>query len=282
MLGPSGFVHRHRTGASFALLLLVCVLLILFSNRNVVIQPKKVGQSFFGLVQVGIHGVSTWLRDTWNSIGELKRLREELNSARERLAEYERVSRNLADLRRENEALREQLGFAQTIPYPYLAARVVARDPGNLFATLVIDRGSHHGVQPGMTVVAFQRGVQGLVGKVVLVGLATSTVQPVTDPEAFVAARLATTRFDGLVSGSRGKPGALVMSYVRKLALGEVQYGELVATSGMGRLYPEGIAIGRVREMSAKGYEASLELEVEPIVDLSRLEHVFVLKTGAP
>ena len=55
----------------------------------------------------------------------------------------------------------------------------------------------------------------------------------------------------------------------------------LVATSGMGRLYPEGIAIGRVREMSAKGYEASLELEVEPIVDLSRLEHVFVLRTEA-
>ena len=105
--------------------------------------------------------------------------------------------------------------------------------------------------------------------------------KPVTDPEAFVAGRLATTRFDGLVSGNRGKPGTLVMSYVRKLALGEVQYGELVATSGMGRLYPEGIAIGRVREMSAKGYEASLELEVEPIVDLSRLEHVFVLRTEA-
>jgi len=281
MLGPSGFVQKHRTGASFVSLLLACVLLILFSNRNVVIQPKKVGQSLFGLFQVGFHSVSSWLRDTGNSIGELQRLREELDSARERLAEYERVSRDLAELRRENDALRAQLGFAQTIPYQYLPARVVARDPGNLFATLVIDRGSHQGVQAGMTVVAFQRGLQGLVGKVVMVGLVTSTVQPVTDPEAFVAARLATTRFDGLVSGSRAKPGSLVMSYVRKLALGEVQYGELVATSGMGRLYPEGIHIGRVREMSAKGYEASLELEVEPIVDLSRLEHVFVLKTGA-
>jgi rod shape-determining protein MreC len=281
MPGPSGFTRRHRTGVSFALLVLACVLMILFSNRNVVVQPKRVGQSFFGLFQVGFHAVGSWFRDTWNSIGELQRLREELDSARERLAEYERVSRDLADLRRENDALRAQLGFAQTIPFQYLPAQVVARDPGNLFATLVIDRGSHHGVEAGMTVVAFQRGRQGLVGKVVLVGLATSTVQPITDPECFVAARLATSRFDGLVSGSAAKPGTLVMSYVRKLALGEVQYGELVVTSGMGRLYPEGIHIGRVREMTARGYEASLELEVEPIVDLSRLEYVFVLKTGA-
>lgn len=280
MPGPTGFVHRHRTGVSFALLLLACVLMILFSSSNVVIQPKRVGQSFFGLFQVGFHAVGSWFRGTWDSIGELRRLREELDAARTRLAEYERASRDLASLRRENETLRRELGFAQSIAYDYVPGRVVARDPGNLFATIVIDRGTAHGVEAGMPVVAFQRGLQGLVGKVVLVGLVTATVQPILDPETFVAARLATSRFDGLVSGSRARPGSLVMSYISKLALEEVQYGELVVSSGMGRLYPEGIHIGRVREMTARGYEASLELEVEPIVDLSRLEHVFVLKTG--
>jgi rod shape-determining protein MreC len=69
------------------------------------------------------------------------------------------------------------------------------------------------------------------------------------------------------------------MSYVKKLALNEVQYGELVVTSGMGQLFPQGIHIGRVREMTAIGYEASLELEVEPIADFSRLEYVFILDT---
>ena len=73
----------------------------------------------------------------------------------------------------------------------------------------------------------------------------------------------------------------LSMSYVKKLALEQVQYGELVITSGMGQLFPEGIHIGRVREMTAKGYEASLELEVEPIVDFSRLEYVFIIDTEA-
>jgi rod shape-determining protein MreC len=53
-----------------------------------------------------------------------------------------------------------------------------------------------------------------------------------------------------------------------------------VVTSGMGQVFPEGVHIGRVREMQAKGYEASLELEVEPIVDFGRLEYVFILSYG--
>jgi rod shape-determining protein MreC len=280
MTGVPGFLRRHRTGVTFSLLLLACLIMILFSNQTVVLRPKEVGQSFFSLFQLALNGVAHWFADTWNSIGQLRQMRAELEQARERLAEYERVSRDVTELRRENQALREQLGFAQTLSYRHISARVVARDPGNFFSTIVLDRGSRHGVRKGMPVVAFQGGLQGLVGRVVLTAALTSTVQPITDPNSYVAARLAGSRFDGLVSGGGSRAGFLVMSYVRKLALQEVQYGELVITSGMGQVFPEGIHIGRVREMQAKGYEASLELEVEPIVDFSRLEYVFVLSYG--
>jgi rod shape-determining protein MreC len=280
MTGVPGFFRRHKTGGTFSLLLLACLIMILFSNQNVVLRPKEVGQSFFSVFQLALNGIGRWFSDTWNSIGELRKMRSELYQARERLAEYERVSRDVTELRRENQALKEQLGFAQTLSYRYVPAQVIARDPGNIFSTIVLNRGSRHGVRKGMPVVAFQGGLQGLVGRVVLTAALTSTVQPVTDPGSFVAARLAGSRFDGLVSGSAARAGLLVMSYVKKLALQEVQYGELVITSGMGQVFPEGIHIGRVREMQAKGYEASLELEVEPIVDFSRLEYVFVLSYG--
>ena len=253
--------------------------MMLFSNSNVVLQPKKVGQSFFSLFQLSIHAVADWFSGTWNSIGELKRLRSELDEARERLVEYERVFRNLTELRRENQVLREQLGFSQALSFRYISAQVIARDPGNQFSMIMVNRGSVHGMRQGMPVIAFQGGLQGLVGRVVVVSLSTAIVQPITDPNSFVAARLQTSRFDGLVAGSQGVPGLLTMSYVKKLALNEVQYGELVITSGMGQLFPEGIHIGRVREMTAKEYEASLELEVEPIVDFSRLEYAFIIET---
>ncbi len=279
MPGVPSFIRKNKNGVTFALILLICLVMILVSNRNLVTQPRRVGQSFFSLFQLTIHAVTDWFSNTWNSIGELKRLRSELDEARARLVEYERVSRNLAELRRENQALREQLGFAQRLPFRHLSAQVIARDPGNQFSTIVVNRGSLHGVREGMPVVAFQGGLQGLVGKVMMVSLATATVQPITDPNSYVAARLQGSRFDGLVAGSQRAAGMLSMSYVKKLALNQVQYGELVITSGMGQLFPEGIHIGRVREMTVKGYEASLELEVEPIVDFSRLEYVFIIDT---
>jgi rod shape-determining protein MreC len=278
MTGVPGFLQRHRTGATFAGLVFFCLLSISISNRNVVLKPKEVGQSFFSLFQIAFNGAAHWLSGTWSALGELKRLRLELSEARDKLVEYERASRDLTELRRENQALRSQLGFAASLTYRYIPARLVAKDPGNLFSTMVLDRGSRHGVRQGMPVVAFQGGLQGLVGRVVTAGLATCAVQPITDPDSYEAARLANSRFDGLISG--GSAERLVMSYVKKLALLEVQYGELVVTSGMGQAFPEGVHIGRVREMQAKGYEASLELQVEPIVDFGRLEYVFILDAG--
>jgi rod shape-determining protein MreC len=276
----SGFVKKHRTGVVFALLLAACVLSILLSSQSFVLKPKQVGQSFMAVLQITVHSVSGWFSGTWNSIGELKKLREELDQARNRLLEYERVSRDLTELRRENEQLREQLGFARTIPVRYVAGQVIARDPGSQFSTIMVNRGRRQGVRKGMPVVAFQGGLQGLVGKVQMVNLLSCAVQPITDPNSYVAARLQNSRYDGLVAGSQLPSGNLVMTYVRKLALSDIEYGELVVTSGMGQLYPEGIHIGRVREMVARGYEASLELEVEPIVDFARLEHVFILDMG--
>ena len=280
MKGTSGFVQRHRPGITFAGLSSFCLILLLFSNRNVVLKPKEVGQSLFSVLELGIHGLTGWFSSTWNSIGELRELRIELEKARSRLLEYERVSRDVAELRRENERLRSQLGLSQAIAFKQIPAEVIAKDPGNQFATIVVNKGAAAGVRAGMPVVAFQDGLQGLVGKVVLVGMASSTVKPITDPSSYVASRLQNSRYDGLVSGKQLFSGLLLMHYVNKLAAGSIQYGELVISSGMGRLFPKGIHIGRVRQMQSKSYEASLELEVEPIIDFSRLEYVFILDTG--
>jgi rod shape-determining protein MreC len=280
MTGVTALFRKRKPGAVFAFLLILCLVLMLVSNRNVVIKPKQMGQSLFSLVQMGFHGVGTWFSDTWNSIGELKKLREELEQARIKLLEYERVSRSLTELRRENAQLKDQLGFSRALPYKQIPAQVIARDPGNEFSTLILNKGSRQGVRRDMPVIAFQGGLQGLVGKVVLVGLTTATIKPITDPSSHVAARLQNSRYDGLVSGGQLGSRALVMRYVNKLATNEIQYGELVISSGLGGLFPQGIHIGRVREMRARAYEASLMLEVEPIVDFSRLEYVFVLDTG--
>lgn len=277
MVRVQNYFQRRKVGFTCTSLVLISLLLILFSSRNLTIRPKEIGQSFLSVFQISAFRVGSWIGDTWNSISELKRLQQELGLARRRLAEYEGLSRDLVELRQENAQLKEQLDLSRALPFKQIPAEVIGKDPGNLFSTIVINKGSSGGLRRGMPVVAFQRGLQGLVGKVIEVSLFSATVLPIFDPASYVAARLQDSRYDGLVNGGRLGQGRLIMQYVKKLAKNEVQYAELVISSGMGGVFPKGIHIGRVREIRARSYEASLELEIEPIVDFSRLEYVFVL-----
>jgi rod shape-determining protein MreC len=272
-----GFFARHRKGATLTALVLVSLICLMISNRTVVVRPKEIGLSVAGFFQRGVTGIFRWFGDTAGSIGQLQAAREELAAANTRLEEMDQATREAIELRRQNAALKEQLDFAQTLAPDRIAAEVVARDTDNLFSTLTINKGARQGVRKGMPVVAWQGDIEGLVGKVVLVGAGSSQVLPLYDPQCIVSARVDTTRDEGLVSGQGRDRGAIVMNYVKKIAKDKIGYGDLVVTSGLGGVYPKGINIGRIREISAPAYETSLVLQVQPIIDFDRLEYLFLV-----
>jgi rod shape-determining protein MreC len=133
-------------------------------------------------------------------------------------------------------------------------------------------------------VVAWQGDMEGLVGKVLLVGPGSSQVLPLYDPQCLVSARVDSTRDEGLVSGEGMDRDTVLMQYVKKIAKSKIQYGDLVVTSGLGGLYPKAINIGRIRDITAQAYETSLRLEIEPIIKFERLEYVFLIASqeGSP
>ena len=272
-----GFFGRHRKGATLAALVLVSIVCLMISNRRVVIKPKEIGLSLAGFFQKGFTGLYTWFGDTAGSIGQLRAAREELAAARARLEEMDQATREVLELRRQNAALLEQLNFTQTLPPERIAAEVIARDTDNLFSTITINKGSRHGVKKGLPVVAWQGDIEGLVGKVLLVGPGSSQVLPLYDPQCIVSARVDTTRDEGLVAGQGKDRGTVVMNYVKKIAKDKIGYGDLVVSSGLGGVYPKGINIGRIRDITAPAYETSLVLQVQPIIDFDRLEYVVLI-----
>ena len=272
-----GFFARHRKGATLAALVFVSLLCLLISNRTVVIKPKEIGLSVTGFFQRGFTGFFRWFGDTAGSIGQLRAAREELGAARARLEEMDQATREVLELRRQNAALKNQLDFSQTLPPERIAAEVIARDTDNLFSTITINKGSRQGVKKGMPVVAWQGDIEGLVGKVVLVGPGSSQVLPLYDPQCIVSARVDTTRDEGLVAGQGKDRGTISMNYVKKIAKDKISYGDLVVSSGLGGVYPRGINIGRIRDITAPAYETSLVLQVQPIIDFDRLEYLFLV-----
>lgn len=277
MARPREYFLKHRNGSLFLGLILASIILLGISTRSVTVNPKQVGFSVFSLLQRGVSEVGGFFSRVVNSLGELRRLRDSYEQLQDTLHDYRINERELVELRRENARLQEMLGFSESLSYEHVVAEAIGRDSGNLFTTIIINKGSAHGIVRNQPVVTYQGGFQGLVGRVVEVAAVSALVLPVYDVTCYVPGRLQKTRYTGLSRGGGDFLSLLRMTSVPKSAREQINVGDLVVTSGLSSIYPKDIYIGRVRRIGAKEWEASLELDIEPIVDFSRLEYVFVL-----
>lgn len=277
---PSEKSRARGRRAVAPILLAASLLSLTISTRSLVGLPERVGLSVLGFFQRGFSAVGGFFSDTVASIAELRRLRRDYDELAAKLEKFTQIERGLADLRAENSRLKEQLGLAKALEYERIAARVVAKDPGNLYSSIVIDKGVESGIRKNMPVVALQDGIEGLVGRVVEVGLGTSIVVPLYDQSSFVAGRLVNARHEGLVGGQGSPDEPLVMRFVKKRAKEEAQFGDLVATTGYESIYPPDIAVGRVRKVRVLEYQTSVEVDLDPVLDFSRIEYVFAVRAA--
>jgi rod shape-determining protein MreC len=270
-------VRSKLSSYVFAALVVGSFSLLLFSTRSFIVDVKDLGLSFFSGMRGGIHELSSLVSRTVLSIQELAALRREYTELADRVARYEQLERTAAEIRQENLRLREQLGFSQSLNYRHIPAELIGQDPDNLFSALVINKGRHAGVENNMAVIAWQNGIQGLVGKVIQTGQFESLVMPVYDASSFVASRFSVSRYDGIVEGQGSPDIPLRMRFIRKRARDEIDPGDLIVSNGMGGVYPGGITIGRVNLIHYREDEISMEVELESVIDFSRLEYVFVI-----
>jgi rod shape-determining protein MreC len=263
-------------------LLAASLLCLTVSTRSLEGVPESVGLTVFGFFQRGFSSVGGFVADTITSIAELRKLRDNYRELAAKLERYTNMERGIAELREENKRLKDQLGFSGEIAYQRIAARIVAKDPENLYSTIMIDKGIAEGIRKNMPVIAFQDGMEGLVGRVVEVGVGTSKVVPLYDSRSYVAARLSSgTRSEGLVGGQGSPDDPLLMRFVKKRSKDELQFGDLVVTTGYESIYPAEVALGRVKKARVLEYQTSIDIELDPVLDFSRIEYVFVVKPDA-
>jgi rod shape-determining protein MreC len=263
----------------FAALLLISFSLLLFSTRSFVIDIKDAGLSVFSGVRGSIYTFSSFVQGTVNSIQELASLREQYRELVGRNARYQQLERNTAEIRAENLRLREQLEFKQVLRYKHIPAEITGRDPENLFSALVINKGTAHGIKKDMPVIAYQNGLEALVGKVVEAGRLESLIIPLYDEYSKIPSRFAQSRYEGIAEGQGRVEKPVVVRSIDKRARSSCNIGDLVVTSGMGGIYPYGITIGRISKILFEEDETSFETELESTINFSRLEYVFIIES---
>jgi rod shape-determining protein MreC len=229
--------------------------------------------------QVTLTGLTDRVSSVFETVGNFRNLQQ-------RVAELEQISDSLLvenlrlqEVERENQRLRELLGFAETRPgIEFRSGQILARsigfDSNNFLNFIMLDLGRRHGIAVGMPVV----NEQGLVGRISEVNESTSKVLLITDADSTVNAILQSSRLTGVVTG---RPGAdPVMGFIPQGS--EVSVGEIVLTSGMGGNFPKGIPIGQVVEVRQRDFEVFQEATVRPTVDFGRLEMVMIITNFDP
>ena len=69
------------------------------------------------------------------------------------------------------------------------------------------------------------------------------------------------------------------MKYIKKKVIGELHYGDVVVTSGENGNYLKDIPLGTISKITVLDYDSSLDIEITPIVNFSRLEYVIVISS---
>ena len=290
----------HGTSARVLLAVVFVMLgLMLFTAA----QGGSVVGSALGLVATPMQRVSTIITNNAAVAAEpLTRSKEELleeNAAlKKKLDELNAKLVHYDEYRMENAQLRKYLELKdENRDFKPVPAAVIGRDP-NVLYKFTIDKGTNDGVSKNDPVITDA----GVVGFISAVNANYSQVTTVLSPDTKIAALVTTEETQQpIVKDSVGNVAAIdqagpalrrdsgVVSTDIKLAdSGRVKLGflaadtpakagDVVTTSGLGGVYPSGLAIGEVVSVQNEAYDVSLYAEVKPFVDVNSVRDVMVI-----
>jgi rod shape-determining protein MreC len=177
------------------------------------------------------------------------------------------------NLLRENNRLRELLGWRKQVSWNLKLGRVIARDPANWWRTVQIDLGSKDGVQVNLAVLTSE----GLVGRVSWVGENRSQVILIGDPNFRVSALIQEIGETGVIQANSSNPFQQNMVDLAFLSgTSKVRADQVVITSGDGGIFPRGILIGRIIDWRNVDYGVAREARVRLAASLNALDEVWV------
>ncbi len=273
----------RRQLSPLAILVALALVLVLLDQTGYLAHPQGIVRSATVPLSSRIARATHTIREGMFVLQHLATLREENKRLREELNQLALTRVRLIELENENRQLRELLNFKRDNPnYVLLVAEIVAheqpaqvigRDPNPLVRAVRIDQGSADGVELGMPVIS----ARGLVGRVTEVGETWATVTLLTDESMAVAAIDQQSRATGIVQGTGD---GLAMRFIPHEQ--NVEEGDVILTSGLGRQFPKGLVIGTVESVRRQDIAPYQEAVVNSSVDFTTLEYLFVVRAFSP
>lgn len=262
---------RRSNIVALIVFLIAAGVVLALNPRNTI----KVQSAFLGVVSPFFRNgsaIKTRITTYHTALKSLGQLEQENKLLVTQNRELKTINQTLRDLEQENNRLRRAIGYEERSVFQLIPARIIARDSGTWWNTVKIDRGFDDGIDPDMPVLT----EDGLVGKTTTVSKNVTTVLLLADENCKVAATVEGTREQGIVRGERTSTTAMPeisLNFLSKTA--DLKPGQKVYTSGVGGVYPSGVAIGVIKDFKVRELDGRATLI--PSVDLTTLQDVFVV-----
>lgn len=219
-------------------------------------------------LQKGVLWVSSGVGGAWRHYISLVGKAKENERLKSEIEGLKKERHNYIEALEENKRLRTILSLSRSQPNYVATAEVIGRDPGNWFRTVLIDKGERDGIRKDMVAIT----TAGLVGRVYHVMNSSSRVLLITDRGSSVASRIQRTRGEGILEGR----GAYCL--LRYIPLSEeLKVGDIVLSSGLDGIFPEGLLIGIVSMVKSEGSGPFHDVKVRPAAQIERVEEIIIL-----
>jgi len=156
--------------------------------------------------------------------------------------------------------------------YRYFSAQVISNTINRRNNRLVLNKGSVHGVEKDMAVVA----PRGIVGQVVGVSGYFCSVMSVLNSRSRISVKLKSSQQIGTLSwnGENYRIGTLtdIPSHVI------MHEGDTVVTSGFSHIFPEGVNVGVVEDFHINPGDHFYTASIKYFVDYNSVYHVFIVQ----
>lgn len=269
--GRGGF----SAGVRFLLLAVVCLALMLLDHReqhltrvrqglSVVVYPVRV------LVNLPFRAWDS-ANTTFAARGAL--IAENQQLKRDRLNAEFRLQR-LAALEMENARLRTLLDSTARVGSRALVAEILAVDLDPYRHRFDLNRGLVDGVFVGQALL----DAQGVVGQVVSVGALTSEAVLITDADHAVPV---TINRNGLRTIAMGMGDSSRLSLPHLTNNADIEVGDLLVSSGLGGVFPQGYPVGRISEVRRRPDQQFAEIYATPASALDRDREVLLVWNAA-
>ncbi|UGA54520.1 rod shape-determining protein MreC [Vibrio sp. VB16] len=207
-------------------------------------------------------------------------LYERLNSRQELIVSNSSLKREvlllksdlslLKQYQEENKRLRELLGSPFIRDEKKVVTEVMAVDSSPYRHQVVIDKGHTDGVYVGQPVI----NENGIVGQVTFVAAHNSRVLLLVDSNNSIPVQVVRNDLRVIAAGS----GDIESIQLEHISLStDIQVGDLLVTSGLGGLYPEGYPVGYVSKVDNDNSRQFAQIEANPVVEFDRLRYLLLI-----